>query len=205
VSGWRFLGNKYSGRTGILILDARENATRKATMKAIGISLCLSAVLFAGCEGTGPNTQRGAVLGGALGALAGGIIGNNSGGRTWQGAAIGGAAGALAGGTLGNAADHENGSVYGQEKPQVAQAAPAPVVVQTAPATPPPPPPPQTVVVVPAAPRTVWVDTYRAWSPRGEVIVMGHWETPPPGCSYFVPPHWEHRHGRRIYVGGYWN
>ena len=45
-------------------------------------ALVLSA-LSAGCVGTGPNTQQGAVTGGALGALAGGIIGNNSGHQTW--------------------------------------------------------------------------------------------------------------------------
>ena len=68
------------------------------------VPLALS-FLLAGCVGTGPNTQQGAVTGGALGALAGGIIGNNSGGRTWQGAAIGGVIGAIAGGAIGNVID----------------------------------------------------------------------------------------------------
>ena len=68
------------------------------------VPLALS-FLLAGCVGTGPNTQQGAVTGGALGALAGGIIGNNSGGRTWQGAAIGGVIGAIAGGAIGNVTD----------------------------------------------------------------------------------------------------
>src|SRR5438874_848117 len=70
----------------------------------------------AGCVGTGPNTQRGAVGGAALGGLAGAIIGNNSGsGNALGGAAIGAAAGALAGGTLGNAADNERGTLYHSE------------------------------------------------------------------------------------------
>ncbi len=168
-------------------------------MKIPTISISLLTALLAGCAGTGPNTQRGAVAGGALGALAGGIIGNNSGGRTWQGAAIGGAVGALAGGTLGNSADHENGTVYGERQPtQVVQAAP------TAPATP-PPPPPQTVIVTQAPAPAVWVDGYWAWSPRfGNMWVEGHWETPPPGYRYYVPPRWEHHRGRRVYVSGYW-
>lgn len=163
-------------------------------MKSPLFSLSLVAALLTGCAGTGPNTQRGAVTGGALGALAGGIIGNNSGGRTWQGAAIGAAAGALAGGTLGNSADHENGTVYGQQT-AVAQPPPQTVVVA---------PPPQTVIVTPAPVPAVWVNSYTAWTPRGQVWVAAHWETPPPGCSRFVPPHWERRHGRRIYVGAYW-
>jgi uncharacterized protein YcfJ len=62
-------------------------------------------VLAAGCE-TGPNTQRGAVIGGATGALLGGIIGHQS-GRALEGAGIGAAAGAVGGGLLGNAADKE--------------------------------------------------------------------------------------------------
>ena len=36
------------------------------------------ALLGAGCAGTGPNTQVGALTGGVLGAIAGGIIGNLS-------------------------------------------------------------------------------------------------------------------------------
>lgn len=62
------------------------------------------ALLAAGCENTGPNTKKGAVLGGAIGAVAGGIIGNQS-GRPLEGAAIGGALGAAGGGLLGSAAD----------------------------------------------------------------------------------------------------
>src|SRR4051812_49580279 len=67
-----------------------------------------------GCVGSGPNTEQGALAGGALGALAGGIIGNNSrGGDTFGGAILGGAIGALAGGAMGNSVDHEKGTIYG--------------------------------------------------------------------------------------------
>ena len=51
---------------------------QKRITLALGLALAL---VGAGCEGTGPNTQNGAVAGGAIGALAGGIIGNNSGGH----------------------------------------------------------------------------------------------------------------------------
>ncbi len=54
----------------------------------------------------GPQTQRGAVTGGLLGAAAGGIIGHQS-GRGLEGAAIGGATGAGAGAMIGNAQDQE--------------------------------------------------------------------------------------------------
>ena len=162
-------------------------------LRVISVSLC--SALLAGCVGSGPNTQRGAVTGGALGALAGGIIGNNNGHRTWQGAGIGALAGALAGGTLGNAADHQNGTVYNEPQPAPSQQV---TVVQ-------PPPPPQTVVVEQAPPpRAVWVDGYWAWTPQGNVWVRGHWEVPPPGYAYYVPPHWERRRGTRIYIGGFW-
>ena len=45
------------------------------------LSIFAAALICAGCEGNGPNTQNGAVAGGALGALTGAIIGNNSGGH----------------------------------------------------------------------------------------------------------------------------
>lgn len=63
-------------------------------------------------EPTGPNTQRGAVTGGLLGAAAGGIIGHQS-GRALEGAAIGGAAGAGAGALYGNQQDAEQRRRYG--------------------------------------------------------------------------------------------
>ena len=50
--------------------------------------------------------QRGATLGGLMGAVAGGLIGDNN-GEAGAGAAIGGVIGAVTGGMLGNAADKE--------------------------------------------------------------------------------------------------
>jgi uncharacterized protein YcfJ len=64
-------------------------------------------------EPTGPNTQRGAIVGGLGGAALGGIIGHQS-GRTLEGAAIGGAAGAGAGALYGNQQDQEQRRRYNQ-------------------------------------------------------------------------------------------
>lgn len=63
-------------------------------------------------EPTGPNTQRGALTGGLLGAAAGGIIGHQS-GRALEGAAIGGAVGAGTGAVIGNNQDSEQRRRYG--------------------------------------------------------------------------------------------
>ena len=75
--------------------------TRIAQLAAV-----LSCLLLIGCatHGSSVNTKKGAVTGGALGAIAGGIIGHQS-GRGLEGAAIGAGVGALGGGVLGSAAD----------------------------------------------------------------------------------------------------
>ena len=74
----------------------------------IGILSGITALALTNCAApTGPNTQRGAVTGGLLGAAAGGIIGHQS-GRGLEGAAIGGATGAGAGALYGNAQDQQN-------------------------------------------------------------------------------------------------
>ncbi len=52
------------------------------------------------------NTQRGAISGGAAGAIIGGIVGNQN-NETSEGALIGGAIGALTGGLLGNDRDRQ--------------------------------------------------------------------------------------------------
>lgn len=69
----------------------------------------LAAVVIAtaGCETT--STQEGAVIGGALGAGAGAIIGNQSHGRTGEGALIGGAVGAISGALVGDQVDKRRG------------------------------------------------------------------------------------------------
>ena len=62
-------------------------------------------------EPTGPNTQRGAVTGGLLGAAAGAVVGHQS-GRTLEGAAVGGGLGAGAGALYGNSQDQEQRRRY---------------------------------------------------------------------------------------------
>ena len=60
-------------------------------------------VAIVGCETT--PVQQGAVVGGALGAGAGAIIGNQSHHRSGEGALIGGAVGALGGALVGDQVD----------------------------------------------------------------------------------------------------
>lgn len=66
--------------------------------------LFLSLVLFVGCQSMGEKTKKGSLIGGIVGAGAGGIIGHQS-GHGWEGAAIGAATGAVAGGLIGNQMD----------------------------------------------------------------------------------------------------
>jgi outer membrane protein OmpA-like peptidoglycan-associated protein len=69
------------------------------------VSISLVALLFGACANT-PNWQKGAVLGGALGAGTGAVIGNQS-DHTGEGALIGGAVGAVAGGLIGKQLDKQ--------------------------------------------------------------------------------------------------
>jgi len=76
-------------------------------MKSILLTLtsAAAALVLSNCANpTGPNTQRGAVTGGLLGAGAGAIIGHQS-GRTAEGALIGAAAGGTTGALIGNTRD----------------------------------------------------------------------------------------------------
>lgn len=75
-------------------------------LNLIVISVLCAFALSNCAEPNGPNTQRGAVTGGLIGAAAGGIIGHQS-GRGLEGAAIGGAVGAGTGAVYGNAQDQE--------------------------------------------------------------------------------------------------
>ncbi|MBE2282494.1 MAG: hypothetical protein IAE77_03415 [Prosthecobacter sp.] len=75
-------------------------------MKHTFLSL-LAIVSISSCA-TGPNAQRGAVIGGLGGAAVGGIIGSQS-GRGLEGAAIGGALGAIGGNAIGNSQDRRQG------------------------------------------------------------------------------------------------
>jgi YMGG-like Gly-zipper/WXXGXW repeat (2 copies) len=168
-----------------------------SSQKLAVIALAASSLL-AGCVGTGPNTQQGAVTGGALGALAGAIIGNNSGSRNaLGGAVIGGALGAIAGGTIGNSVDNKNGTVYDPYATHT-------VVVEQQ-----PPRAPAPVVEVVSGPRpadnAVWIPGY--WDYRGAtgyVWTGGHWEIPPPLTHQYVSAHWENRAGTFVFVRGYW-
>lgn len=80
-------------------------------MKTLLLS-CVAVLSLASCE-TGPNAQRGAVIGGLGGAAVGGIIGNQS-GRGLEGAAIGAGLGALAGNQIGASNDRRYG--YGNNR-----------------------------------------------------------------------------------------
>jgi hypothetical protein len=148
--------------------------------------------------GTGPNTQQGAVTGGALGALAGGIIGNNNGHQTWEGAALGALAGAIAGGAIGNSIDNERGTLYRPPAEAVSR-----VSAQQVPATPPAPPMTE-VVTVPPSPSALWIPGYWAYDGARYVWVAGHWEIPPPNCHAYVAPYWAYQGGDYRYVRGYW-
>lgn len=164
------------------------------------ISTLTIAALLSGCVGTGPNTQQGAVTGGALGALAGAIIGHNSGGgNTLGGALIGGAAGALAGGTIGNSVDHENGTVYDDSVPHHRRE--YRVVEQVPPA--PPPPAVDTVTPSPAA-NAVWIPGYWSFDGSSYAWVPGHWEIPPPNSHSYIAAHWENQGGGYFFVPAYW-
>ena len=157
------------------------------------------ATLGGGCVGTGPNTQNGAVAGGALGALTGAIIGNNSGSHNGaSGALIGGIAGAIAGGTLGNSVDQRNGTIYRSEADATTN-----VVVDGPPA--PPAPPAVDVVTVQPSPAAIWISGYWMYTGGGYAWVRGHWEVPPPACRVYVAPHWRHRRQGYVYVRGYWH
>jgi uncharacterized protein YcfJ len=61
-------------------------------------------LIVAGCQSMGEKTKGGALIGGIVGAGAGGIIGHQS-GHGGEGAAIGAAVGALSGGLIGNQMD----------------------------------------------------------------------------------------------------
>ncbi len=167
----------------------------------------VSATLFSGCVGSGPNTEQGALSGGALGALAGAIIGHNSrGGDAVAGALIGAATGAVAGGVMGNSVDHERGTVYGgPDRHDRAYAYPDQRgyrVVQAAPTT--PPPTPREIVPPAPAQNAVWVAGYWIYDGRSYAWTSGRWEIPPPMARVYVPAHSEQRHGQMVFVPGHW-
>jgi hypothetical protein len=168
--------------------------------RSISIPLALmTAAILSGCVGTGPNTQQGAVAGGAIGALTGAIIGNNSGGRNGaSGALIGGLVGAIAGGTLGNSVDNQRGTVY--RSPEEAATN---VVVEQGP-PPPAPAPVAEMVTAPPTPNAVWIPGYWAYNGASYLWVGGRWEVPPPHSRAYVAPYWAPRGRGYVYIRGYW-
>ena len=77
-------------------------------MKGTSIFVLLLAVVvaLAGCESMGSDTKKGVGIGGILGAVAGGVVGNQS-GHGVEGALIGGAVGAGAGALIGSGMDDD--------------------------------------------------------------------------------------------------
>ena len=71
------------------------------------VSLLIFAVLVSACTTPGKKTAIGAGAGAALGAAAGAIIANNTGGKSAEGAIYGALAGVAAGGLIGNYYDKQ--------------------------------------------------------------------------------------------------
>jgi hypothetical protein len=176
-------------------------AMHKPALLTSTLALC---ALLTGCVGSGPSTEQGAVTGGALGALAGGIIGHNSrGGDTVGGAVLGGVAGAIAGGVLGNSVDQERGTIYGapgrQPTPDDRGYRVSRVQAPSGPpATPVDPVPPQ------PASNALWVPGFWIYDGRSYTWTAGRWEIPPPYARTYVPAHSEMRNGQMVFVPGYW-
>lgn len=161
-------------------------------LKAISLSL-VTTILFTGCVGTGPNTQRGSVAGGAIGALAGAIIGNNSGGHNGlAGALIGGTIGAIAGGAIGNAQDHQENTIYQESIPVEVVTLPPQGTVHTE------------IITAMPSPDYVWVNGYWLFNGTDYVWISGRWTMPPRHDAMWIEPRWEFEHGRYFYRRGYW-
>lgn len=164
---------------------------------ALLVSCLALPLLGAGCVGTGPNTEQGAVTGGALGALAGAIIGHNSsGGDAVGGAILGAVGGAVAGGAIGNSVDHERGTIYGERRTVYDR--------PMAYAPPPPPAPPAETVTAPPAPNALWIPGFWTYNGSGYAWTGGHWEVPPPNARTYMAAHWENQGGVPVYVQGSW-
>lgn len=86
--------------------------------KLLVLSVLAVTIVLTGCEtpyGTPNRTGTGALMGGAIGAASGAVIGGRNAGA---GALIGGAVGAVTGGLIGNAMDREAQARLQQQAPQ---------------------------------------------------------------------------------------
>jgi len=91
----------------------------KIKLKVLTLTTAVSAVLLTGCQypnGQPNNTASGALIGGAMGAIAGAAIGGPRNGGA--GALIGAAAGALTGGVIGNSMDQEQAAELRAQAPE---------------------------------------------------------------------------------------
>jgi len=91
----------------------------KIKLKFLTLALVSSAVVLTGCQypnGEPNNTASGALIGGAMGAIAGAAIGGPRNGGA--GALIGAAAGAITGGVIGNSMDQEQAAELRAQAPQ---------------------------------------------------------------------------------------
>ena len=91
----------------------------KIKSKVLTLAAAASAVVLTGCQypnGEPNNTASGALIGGAMGAIAGAAIGGPRNGGA--GALIGAAAGAITGGVIGNSMDQEQAAELRAQAPQ---------------------------------------------------------------------------------------
>ena len=85
------------------------------------LTVLSTGVLLTGCytpDGQPDRTATGALMGGAIGAGTGALIGNASGHHTAEGAAIGGAVGLLTGALIGNAMEQQHREALRAQAPQ---------------------------------------------------------------------------------------
>ncbi len=106
-------------------------------MKQVTVALVgFCALALAGCEAIGTaaqsKTNQGALLGGALGAGTGAILGNQMGHHAGAGTAIGAGIGALGGAMMGHALQEQDQRSQQQQYPPATSTVPA---TTTAPAT----------------------------------------------------------------------
>jgi outer membrane lipoprotein SlyB len=86
------------------MVQGKQINKRRFTKLSLGLMVLISGFLLTSCAGTGRyNTQKGALAGAGIGAIAGQIIGGNT-----ASTMIGAGSGALIGAVVGNAQDQAN-------------------------------------------------------------------------------------------------